>query len=225
MKVYAINASPRKTGNTGTMLSNFVQGVTACQGGIEVIRKNLYDLDFHGCLECFRCRTKGGPDYGKCGFPDAIHDLLDDMAHAEGIVFATPIYFHNITGELRCFLERLLYPFISYGAGGRSCIAPRKIRTAFIYTMNVKAQEMQEKGYGQYLASIENWTQFVFGFAPEKIYAFNTYQYKDYSKYEAGAWNLEEKTAWREIQFPIDCRRAFAAGERMATLIMQDQAQ
>ncbi len=225
MKIYAINASPRKNFNTGTMLASFIQGVTANQSGIEVIRKNLYDLDYRGCAECYRCRTKGGADYGRCGYPDGICELLNDMSHADGIVFATPVFFHNIPGELRSFLERLLYPFISYGEGGRSCIAPRKIRTAFIYTMNVKEQEMKDKGYEQYLASMENWTQYVFGYPPEKIYAFNTYQYTDYSRYEAGAWNLEEKTAWHNTQFPVDCKEAFTAGGKMAGRIARDNAQ
>ncbi|NLI53666.1 MAG: flavodoxin family protein [Clostridiales bacterium] len=225
MRVYAINASPRKKFNSGTMLDHFVQGVAAAQADIEVVRKNLYELEYRGCCECYRCRTKGGADYGRCGYPDAIRDLLDDMAHADGIVFSTPIYFHNIPGELRSFMERLLYPFISYGEGGRSCIAPRKIRTAFIYTMNVKAQEMQDRGYEHYLASMENWTQYVFGHPPEKVYAFNTYQYADYSKYEAGAWSLEDKTLWRDTQFPVDCKHAFVAGRRMAMRILQDKVQ
>ena len=51
-----------------------------------------------------------------------------------------PVYFHDIPGQLRSFMERLLYPYLVYGKEYYS-IAPRKMPTAFIYTMNATEEK------------------------------------------------------------------------------------
>lgn len=216
--VYLINASPRKQGSSAAMLTSFADGVRdviPSEKDCLLHRIALYDFCYQGCRECFLCRRKDSPYYGHCGYPDSIRDLLDAIAHSDGIAIAAPIYFHNIPGELRSFLERLLYPFISYPVGGRTCLAPKAIPVTMIYTMNVTEREMRAKQYRVYLESVENWLRFVFRIEPEIVYAFNTYQFADYEKYEAGAWDLAFKTLWKDTQFPADRRMAFAAGQRM----------
>ena len=201
---YLINASPRNHGNSARMLEAFSEGiksVLSSEEAFEIHWINLYELTYKGCYECFLCRKKDSPWYGHCGYPDEIRELLDKIAHADGIVISTPIYFHNVPGELRSFLERLMYPFISYPEGGRQCLAPKKIPVALIYTMNVTEDEMREKKYRDYLWSIENWIRYVFGDEQEILYAFNTYQYSDYSKYEAGAWDLKKK--YKKLQMGL----------------------
>ncbi|EXG84562.1 NADPH-dependent FMN reductase [Clostridium sp. ASBs410] len=219
MKIYAINGSPRKNFNTATMLNNFLEGAKSYSKSVETQMINLYDYDYKGCTECYMCKLKEGKSYGSCGYPDSIKDLLREVSLADGIAFGSPIFFHNISGELRCFLERLFYPYTAYKRGGARVIAPKQIHTAFIYTMNVTKEDMQEQGYLQNLTSTENWAQHIFGYKPEVIYANFTYQYYDYSKYVADLWDVDRKKAWHDTQFPIDCQIAFDAGKAMAQKI------
>lgn len=219
MEIYAINGSPRKNSNTATMLKHFLEGAKSYSNTVETKLINLYDYDYKGCHECYLCKLKGGASYGKCGYSDGIKELLGKVSYADGIAFGSPIFFHNISGELRSFLERLFYPYTAYKRGGKRVIALKQIFTAFIYTMNVAESDMKEQGYLQNLASTQNWAQHIFGYVPETVYAYYTYQYQNYDKYVADLWDIEKKKIWHDKQFPLDCQNAFYAGKHMAEKI------
>lgn len=87
MKIYAINGGPRKTWNTATMLQNFLDGAASAGEDVETEMINLFDLNYKGCYSCFSCKLKDGKSYGKCGYLDEIHDLLQQICNADGIVF------------------------------------------------------------------------------------------------------------------------------------------
>jgi multimeric flavodoxin WrbA len=55
MKIVAFNGSPRKDGNTATLLNKALEGAAAHGAEIEMIQ--LYDLNFKGCISCFACKT------------------------------------------------------------------------------------------------------------------------------------------------------------------------
>ena len=163
MKIYAINGGPRKKWNTATMLEYFLQGAQSAGADVEVETIHLYDLKYTGCQSCVACKLKGGPSDGKCGYPDGLRAVLEKVSQADGIVCGSPICFHDITAQLRGFLEKLFFqdhPLVQ----GENSIAPKKIASAMIYTMNVKEERMREQGY------------------PEIPYAFDTYEFKDYSE-------------------------------------------
>ena len=145
MKVYAINGSPRKNKNTATLLQKALDGVkeSAKDKEIETEIINLYDLNYTGCKSCFACKRLGGASYGKCAIKDDIYEVLEKLSQADGIIFGSPIYLSNITGQLQSFLERLLFPYLVYDEN-YSTIAPKKMPTAFIYTMNVQ-EELMDK--------------------------------------------------------------------------------
>jgi multimeric flavodoxin WrbA len=213
MKIYAINGGPRKKWNTATMLDSFIKGVESCDPNIEVILVNLYDLNYKGCISCYACKLKNGASYGKCGFKDDIHQLLIDVSYSDGVVFASPVYFGDVTAQLRGFLERLMFPYTSFEKGFNK-IAPKKIQTAMIYTMNVKEPIMFKDNYDVILGHLEHYIGRLFT-KPQVIYAFNTYEFYDYSKYEAEAWDEQNKAEYKRIQFPKDCDNAFNAGRIM----------
>ena len=215
MKIYAINGSPRKNFNTAKLLQAFLDGAKSTSENVETEMINLYSLNFKGCTECFACKRKNGKSYGKCAYPDDITQLLQDVSQADVIAFGSPIYFFDITGELRCFLERLFYPYTAFKRGGDRVIAPRSIHTAFLYTMNVSEQEMKISDYEQNLAATLGWTQHIFTYTPTTLYSCYTYQYDDYSKYVADLWDIEEKERQRKEQFPIDLKNAFELGKRL----------
>ncbi len=223
MKIFAINGSPRKNWNTAKMLENFVAGASSVSQKIETETIDLYDLDYKGCRGCGACKLKGGKSYGKCVQKDDITELLERMAKADIIVFGSPIYYAGITGELRSFMERFLYPFTAFQKVGGRTIAPKNIRTAFIYTMNVTEAAAEKLGYPGLLAPLQGTVSRTFGFEPEVLNAYFTYQYPDYSKYVSDLWDVEAKAKQRDEQFPKDCESAFGLGRKMALSVESEE--
>lgn len=214
IKVTVINGSPRKKWNTATMLKNFIEGASSTGKDIKTNFFHLYDYKSQGCISCFACHRKGST-YGKCIVRDDITDLLEMVSHADIVVFGSPIYFHEITAQLRGFLERLIYQYLSFDAEHEGNLAPKSLQTAFIYTMNVTKDIMEKGNYPVILNEIERYVWNVFGQQPERLCAYNTYQYTDYNKYVATYWDENEKSEYRRTQFPLDCKAAFDLGVTM----------
>ena len=212
MKVYAINGSPRKNKNTATLLQKALDGVKESAKGKEVETEiiNLYDLNYTGCKSCFACKRLEGKSYGKCALKDDIQEVLEKLSEADGIIFGSPVYFGNITGQLQSFLERFLFPYLVYDEN-YSSIAPKKMPTAFIYTMNAPEEAMDQIGY---LNTFNHIGSYIEGMLtkPLVMYSNNTYQFDDYSKYKSDAFSEEAKAEHRKMQFPLDCEKAFELG-------------
>jgi multimeric flavodoxin WrbA len=126
----------------------------------------------------------------------------------------SPIYFGIVTGEMRSFMERLLFPYFTYTDPPQS-LFPKKIPTGFIYTMNVTEELMKEWGYEQLFGNNQRLLQMVFG-ASEWLCCFDTLQFKDYSKVMADRFDPEKKARRRREVFPQDCEQALAMGARLA---------
>src|SRR5271169_5402101 len=146
MKIIALNGSPRKKWNTATLLKKTLEG--AASQGAETKLVHLYDLDFKGCISCFACKTKGGKSYGRCAVKDDQTPVFRRIEKADAIIMGSPIYFGSVSGEMRSFMERLLFPYLTYTDPPKS-LFPRKIKTGFIYTMNTTEEQMTERGYIQ----------------------------------------------------------------------------
>lgn len=182
--------------------------------GAQVKRIDLYDYAYTGCVSCFACKRLGGKFYGTCGKRDGITDILGEISEADGILFGSPVYFHDITGQLRCFLERLLFPYLPYEKEYRS-IAPKRMPTAVLYTMNVTVEQMEEMGYPGRLSRMEGFIGTIFT-EPEIYYSNDTVQFDHYSLYKSDRFSEEDKLRQRREQFPKDCEAAFQIGQRMA---------
>jgi multimeric flavodoxin WrbA len=215
MKVIAVNGSPRKKWNTATLLEKALEG--AASQGAETELIHLYDLNYKGCVSCFACKTKGGKSYGRCAVQDDLTPVFEKIAQAGAFVLGSPIYFGTVTGEMRSFMERLLFPYRPYAdpRDPRQTLFPRKIRTGFIYTMNVTEEQMKEWEFDQHPRLNERVLQLVFG-ASESLFSFDTYQFADYSKVVADRFDPEKKAKRRAEVFPYDCEKAFEMGARFA---------
>ena len=211
MTYYAINGSPRKTHNTATILNKPLEGVKAADPQAQTELIHLYSHDFSGCVSCFECKRLGGKSYGKCAVRDGLTPILERLADADGIIFGSPVYFHSITGKMRMFFERLLFQYFVYDAD-YSSLAPKRMPTAFVYTMNVPYQVMLESHYTESFQSMELFIGKIFG-KPETLYVNDTYQFSDYSKYKVECFSEPDKARQRERQFPIDCQKAFELGK------------
>jgi multimeric flavodoxin WrbA len=212
VKIYAINGSPRKGWNTAQLLEQALAG--AAEQGAETELIHLYDLDFKGCISCFGCKLKGGRSYGKCAMRDKLTPVLDKLAKADGFVLGSPIYFGTVTGELRSFMERLLFPYFVYAQPPQSLFG-RRIPTALIYTMNVSEETMNNYQYPVHFGVNQNYLGRIFGQA-ETLCACETLQFEDYSKFVFDYFDPEERKARHTQLFPENCRKAFELGGRLA---------
>jgi len=209
-KVIAINGSPRKKWNTAMMLESALKGAESQGADTELV--HLYDLEFKGCTSCFACKLKGGKSYGKCAVKDELTSVLDRIADADAIILGSPIYFGTVTGEMRCFMERLLFPYLVYSRPPAS-IFKGKIHTAFIYTMNVSEEGMKEFQYPVHTGLNESILARTFGHA-ESLFSFETLQFEDYSKMVFNYFDPEERKERRKTVFPKDLEKAFELGKR-----------
>ena len=212
MKVMAFNGSPRKKWNTATLLEKALEGAASQGAKTELI--HMYDLNFKGCISCFACKTKVGKSYGRCAVKDELTPVFRKIEKADAIILGSPIYFGTVSGEMKSFMERLLFPHLTYTDPPQS-LFPGKIKTGFIYTMNTTEEQMTERGYVQHFKAHEMTLRRIFG-ASEYICSFDTYQFDDYSKVVSDRFDPKKKAERRRKIFPKDCEKAFEMGDRFA---------
>ncbi|MFA4860835.1 flavodoxin family protein [Methanoregula sp.] len=209
--VIAINGSPRKKWNTATLLEHALNGAAGKGAKTELV--HLYDLDFKGCTSCFACKLKGGKSYGKCAMKDDLTPVLDRIARADALILGSPFYFGTVTGEMRSFMERLMFPYLMYTWPPASLFA-RKMSTAFIYTMNVSEEQMKEHQYPVHIGLNEGVLARTFGQA-ESLFSFETLQFEDYDKVVFSYADPEVRRKRHREVFPQDCKRAYELGARL----------
>lgn len=214
MKVIAVNGSPRKKWNTATLLHKALDGAKSIGAQTEFIHLN--DLNFKGCTSCFACKRKNSKHIGHCAMKDDLTNVLEKILECDVLLLGSPIYFGNITGEMRSFLERLLFSNLSYNEGHRS-VFEGKISSGFIYTMNVSEEFLKQTSYEAVFRSLANSLQILNG-TSEYILSTDTYQFEDYSRYEASRFDEKHKSQVRAEQFPHDCKKAFDMGVRLASV-------
>ena len=207
MKIIAINGSPRKEWNTHILLEKCLNG--ARETGAETELVNLYDIDYKGCTSCFICKIKGSVAT-KCAMRDNLEPLLTKICECDALVLGSPIYFSSVTGEMRSFWERLIFPYSSYE--GKPSSFPKRISTAFIYTMNAPAFALPFIGYNKLFSENKKLMKKTFGNA-ESLIVTSTYQFDDYSKYAMTMFSGEKRLKRRETVFQEDCNKAYELGK------------
>jgi len=213
MKIIAFNGSPRKKWNTATLLEQALKG--ASSRGAETALIHLYDLTYKGCMSCFSCKLIGGKSYGRCAAKDDLTPIFDQIREAHGLILGSPIYLGAATGEMRSFLERLIFPFHTYTDPPES-LFPKKIKTGFIYTLGATEEMAEEMGFDRLISITEMFLERIFG-SSETLCSYDTYQFDDYSKYYAPRFDPKKKAERRRDVFPLDCEKAFQMGARMAS--------
>ena len=214
-KIVIIDGGPRKTMNTAQMIEAFKQGVGSVSNQIEIQHVRLYDLNYKGCMSCLACKIKGKATH-ICCFKDELKPILDEVAYADGIVLASPIYMCETTAMLHAFLERWTFPWLSYKDYSNTPV--KHMPVVAIYTMNAASEQMEflEKGVGT--------SEWIIQFAMKdftRICAHNTYQVKDYNRYEFADGQADRKQAYKDAHWQEDLDKSFAEGKRMAEKIIK----
>ena len=208
------NASPRKGWNTARMLEEAQAGAEEAGALTEFV--NLYDIKFPGCKSCFACKLKNAKTQGVCALRDDLRPVLERARQADVLVLGSPIYFSYPTGVYRAFFERLAFPVYSYHyENGKPLVCRDKVvQTANIFTMNCPEDMMERFNYPTLLEANTDTLATVFG-ASETLYACDTYQFTDYSRYDITLFDEAAKRARRDGHFPVDLANARALGKRL----------
>lgn len=217
MKAIFINGSPRKQWNTAKMLESAMNG--AQEAGAEVELVHLYEIDFKGCKSCFACKIKNSKTNGVCALKDDLRPILERCRQADVVVLGSPVYYSYPTGEIRSFMERLLFPIGTYlyENGKHITLRDKVIPSAMIFTMNCPQDYMKEIGYPPILEENTKVLADIYGYA-ETLYACNTYQFNDYSRYDFNLFSEEEKRQYRDQHWQTDLQNAYDLGKRLVDM-------
>jgi multimeric flavodoxin WrbA len=105
MKVVAFNGSPRKAGNTATLISIVFEELQ--KEGIETELVQLAGKTIRGCIACGKCAETLDD---KCAIAnDCVNDCIAKMLEADGIILGSPTYFADLTSELKALIDRAGY--------------------------------------------------------------------------------------------------------------------
>ena len=213
MNVIALNGSPRKDWSTGTLLKSALEGAESVGARTQLV--HLYDLTYKGCTSCFSCKRKGNTCDGLCAMRDDLRDVLAEVLECDVLLLGSPIYFGDVTGEMRSFQERLLFPNISYDEFGKAVFA-RQVSCGLIFTMNCPEEFMETVHYDVLLEGHARMMGILKG-TTEVLTSHETYQFADYSAMNAAMFDVEARAKRRAERFPVDCQKAFEMGARLAS--------
>ena len=97
--IVAIYGSPRRNGNTATLLKKAVQG--ARDAGVQVDEVILRDLKISPCMEIYGCKHGG-----ECRINDDFQKVRDQMMTARGLMLASPIFFYTVSAHTKMLMDR-----------------------------------------------------------------------------------------------------------------------
>ncbi len=100
MKVVSVLGSPRTKGNSALMAERFLDAIRPrCA---EVRSYVLNDLKYRGCQACYACKTT----HDHCVVRDDLAEVLEAVRAADVLALATPVYYGDVTGQMKSFIDR-----------------------------------------------------------------------------------------------------------------------
>jgi len=99
MKVLGIYGSPRKKGNSDTLLDRALEG--ARSAGAEIMSVYARDLDMGGCRECGECESNG-----ECVVDDDMQKVYPLLRDADLIILSTPVFFYAAPAQVKALIDR-----------------------------------------------------------------------------------------------------------------------
>ncbi len=98
-KVLILSSSPRKGGNSETLAAAFAKGAQEAGNQVELV--HLREKQYGFCKGCFACLK-----LGHCVIKDDAVEIVSQMHDADVLVFATPVYYYSVSGQLKTMLDR-----------------------------------------------------------------------------------------------------------------------
>lgn len=145
-KIVAFIGSPRKNGNTATLVKEVIRG--AQDAGAETTIFDLYDMNIKPCKGCFACRKTG-----QCVIQDDFQELFKHIIDADTVVFGSPIYVWQITAQMKLLWDRLCSLFdenhkARYGAKSLIMVYSQGSPNAQAFEQCFKTNEAMLKLFG-----------------------------------------------------------------------------
>ena len=110
MKATVVFGSPRKSGNTASLLSPFMDELE--KAGAKIDYYDVYEKNIAGCRACLQCqkdKTRPG-----CVIEDDMQPIIASLAESELLVVAAPIYCWGMPGPVKTVFDRFIYAFCKY---------------------------------------------------------------------------------------------------------------
>ena len=102
MKVVAFNGSPRKDGNTSILINYVFRELE--QAGVETELVQFSGKQIHGCIACYKCFENKDQ---RCSVKDDFaNDCIEKLVNADGIILGSPVYFADVTAEMKALIDR-----------------------------------------------------------------------------------------------------------------------
>ncbi len=146
-QVLAFNGSPRKKGNTSTIIAAILEG--AASKGAQTIEIRLHDIFLKGCKGCLSCRK----NFGRCNQQDDLSPYLEAMKTCTGIIIGCPIYMYRISGQMKLFVDRLYSLYANRPDGGYDSMVPSGKTYALVVSQGAPNPEQYKRSI-QYLAGM-----------------------------------------------------------------------
>ena len=130
MRVVAVLGSPRSRASSIYLAQCFLD--VASELGAKTNSFILNDLKFIGCQGCYGCKRRSEV----CVIRDELTAVLEAVADCDVLLLATPVYIHDVTGQMKLFIDRAfsyLTPEFYTGGGSPTRLAPGK-KMLFIQT-------------------------------------------------------------------------------------------
>lgn len=99
-KVVVVSTSLRTNSNSELLAKSFVEG--AKEAGNEVEYISLKNKDIRFCIGCLACQKTG-----HCVIKDDVADIMNSVLEADVVVWATPIYYYEMSGQMKTLIDRL----------------------------------------------------------------------------------------------------------------------
>ncbi|MCD4655885.1 flavodoxin family protein [bacterium] len=139
MKIVCINGSPHKTGNTATMIKTFADTTTNLCADVSTIHLNT--LNYKGCQGCMMCKGK----LAFCVLKDDLTEVLAKTKEAVVLVMGSPIYFGEVTSQLKGFIDRT---FSFLNPGFTDSKTPSRLKPGKTLVMMLPQGAPDEKSFG-----------------------------------------------------------------------------
>ena len=135
MKVVAFNGSPRKDGNTTILINHVFRELE--NAGIETELVQLSGKKIHGCIACYKCFENKDQ---RCAVKDDMaNECIEKMIKAEGIILGSPVYFADLTAEMKALIDRAGFVSMANGGMYRNKVGAAVValrRTGAIHTLD-----------------------------------------------------------------------------------------
>ena len=98
-KVLVISTSLRGVSNSHALAEAFAHGAQEAGHNVELL--TLHDKEIRFCVGCLTCQKTG-----KCVFHDDVPEIMSKLHDADVVCFATPIYYYEMSGQMKTLLDR-----------------------------------------------------------------------------------------------------------------------